>query len=89
MPQGKKGIADSGYKHLNEHIAIHREGHSKVMKHYINCVRACHENIYFFNILSESFCCSWENHDKHKTFFEGSLVLVQYNMENGHPLMET
>ena len=28
MPQGKKGIADSGYKHLNEYIAIHREGHS-------------------------------------------------------------
>ena len=93
MPQGKEGIADSDNKHLNEHIAIHREGRSKEMRNYINRVRACHENIYsrlkFFNILSESFCSSWEKHDKHKMFFEGCLVLVQYDMEIGHPLMET
>ena len=92
MPQGKKGIADSGYKHLNEHIAIHREGHSKEMTNHINCVRACHENIYsrlkVFNILSDSFRGSWEKHDKNKIFFEGCLVLVQYNIENGHPIME-
>ena len=92
MPQGKKGIADSGYKHLNEHIAIHREGHSKEMTNHINRVRARHENIYsrlkIFDILSDSFRGSWEKHDKHKMFFEGCLVLVQYDMENGHPLME-
>ena len=45
MPQGKKGIADSGYRHLDEHIAIHRERHSKEMTKHINCVCARHANI--------------------------------------------
>ena len=67
MPQGKKGIADSGYKHLNEHITIHREGHSKDMANHINCVCPYHENMYSrmqtFNILSDSFCGNWEKHD--------------------------
>ena len=59
MPQGKKGIADSGYKHLNKDFAIHREGHSKKMTTHINRVRARHANIYsrlkVFNILLDSF----------------------------------
>ena len=92
IPQRKKPIADSGYKHLNEHIAIHREGHNKEMTSYINCVHACHENIYsklkVFDILSDSFLSSLEKYDEHN-FFEGCLVLVQYDMGNGHPLMET
>ena len=77
MPQGKKGIADSGYKHLNEHIAIHREGHSKEMTNHINCVRARHENIYsrlkVFDILSDSSRGSWEKHDEHKNVFRRML----------------
>ena len=75
MPQGKKGIADSSYSHLNEHIAIHREGHNKEMTSYINRVRVRHEIIYsrlkVFNILSYSFRGSLEKYDKHKIFFQG------------------
>ena len=63
------------------------------MTNNINRVGACHENIYsrlkLFDILSDSFCGSWEKHDEHTMFFEGYLVLVQYDMENGHLLMET
>ena len=72
MPQGEKGIADSGYKHLNENIAIHREGHSNEMTNHINCARARYENIFsrlkVFGILSDRFRGSWEKHDKHKRF---------------------
>ena len=77
MPQGKKGIADSSYKHLNEYIVIHREGNNKEMTNHINCVRACHENIYsrlkVSDILSDRFRGSWEKHDKHKNVFRRML----------------
>ena len=43
MPAGKRGIADSAYKALNE-ITVHIEEHSKKMTNFINCVRAYHEN---------------------------------------------
>ncbi len=93
MPQGKKGIADSIYLSSKEHRTIHREGHSKAMTNFINRARGCHESFYnrlkVFDILSNTFCGSWEKHDIHKMFFEGCVVLIQYNMENGHPLMET
>ena len=93
MPQGKKGVADSIYSSLNEHLTIHKEGHSKEMTNFIDCVRACHESFYnrlkVFDVLSDTFRGSWEKHDVHKMFFEGCVVLVQYDMENGHPLRET
>lgn len=92
MPQGKKGIADSSYSHLKEHITVHRVGHSKEMTNFINRVRARHENIYsrlkVWDVLSDVFRGSWEKHNEHKMYFEGCLVLLQYDMENGHPLME-
>ena len=56
MPQGKKGIADSGYKHLYEHIFIHREEYSKIMTNHINRVWAIIPRVAFlkkdFRLLS-------------------------------------
>ena len=73
ITQGKKGITDSGYSHLNEHITIHREVHSKEMANFIDCVSACNENIYsrlnVFDILSDTFCGNWERYDKNKIYF--------------------
>ena len=92
MRQGKKGIANNSYSHLKEHITVHRVGHSKEMTNFINRVRARHENIYsrlkVWDVLSDVFCGSWEKHNEHKMYFEGCLVLLQHDMENGHPLME-
>ena len=92
MPAGKRGIADSAYKALNE-ITVHIEGHSKEMTNFINRVRARHENfnarLKCFKILSETFCGSWGKKEEHKMVFEAICILVQYDMENGHPLMET
>ena len=90
MPQGKKGIAGSGYKHLNEYIAIHGEGHSKEMTNHINRVRACHENTYsrmkVFDILSDSFRGSWKNHDKHKMYSKDTSFLSSTTWKTAIPL---
>jgi len=92
MPKGKRGIGDSAYQSLNERMAVHRDGHSKEMTNFINRVRARHESFYnrlkTFGILS-NFRGSWNKKEQHQMFFEGCAVLVQYDMENGHPLMET
>ena len=73
-------------------MTVHREGHSKEMTNFINHARACHESFYFrikvFGVLSSKFCGSWNKSEEHKMFFEGCAVLIQYDMENGHPLME-
>ena len=74
MPQGKKSIADSCYKYLNEHIAIHRGKHSKEITNHINCVRACHEDIYsrlkVFDILSDNFVVAGKSMTSIKCFLK-------------------
>ena len=89
--QGKRGVGDSAYKKIPS-MTVHREGHSKEMTNFINRVRARHESFYnkikVFGILAHKFRGSWNKREEHKIFFEGLAVLVQYDMENGHPLME-
>jgi len=89
--QGKRGIGDSAYKKIPS-MTVHRDGHSKEMTNFINRVRARHESFYSklkaFGILARKFRGSWNKSEEHKMFFEGCAVLVQYDMENGHPLME-
>ena len=83
-----RGIGDSVYK-AGDAMTVHREGHSKEMTNFINRVRARHEHFNTrmknFNILSQCFRL---NRDKHETAFEAICILSQYDMENGHPLME-
>ena len=92
MSAGKRGIADSTHNALNE-ITVHIERHSKEMTNFINLVRARKENLNArlkcFKILSETFCGKWGKKEEHKMVFESICILVQYDMENGHSLMET
>ena len=92
MLEGKREISDSAYQSLKEWMTVHRDGHSKDMTNFINRVRARHESFYnrlkTFGILT-NFRGSWNKKEQHKMFFEGCAVLVQYDMENGHPLMES
>lgn len=89
IPQGKRVIADSGYKGLSTHVTTHQQNHSKDMRKFINRVRARHENfnarIKSFKILAERFRSDRKHH---KSAFEAVCVLCQYDLENGHPLME-
>ena len=92
IPAEKKGIADSTYKAFNE-MTVHIEGHSKEMTNFINCIHALHKffnaRLKCFKILFETFCGSWGKKEEHKIIFEAICILVQYDMENGHSLMET
>ena len=93
MPEGKRGIADFAYQSLKEWITVHRDGHNNEMTNFINQARARHESFYnrlkTFGILSNTFRGSWDKREDHQMFFEGCAVLVQYDLENSHPLMET
>ena len=90
MPEGKRGIGDSGYQGEPTKLTIHRTAHSKEMTNFINRVRARHENfnarIKNFSILSN--CFRSNDKIKHKMAFEAVCILCQYDMENGHPLMD-
>ena len=90
MPEGKRGIGDSGYQGEPGKLSFHRAAHSKDMTNFINRVRARHENfnarIKNFNILSN--CFRSNDKAKHKMAFEAVCILCQYDMENGHPLMD-
>lgn len=90
MPEGKRGIGDSGYQGEPTKLSIHRSAHSKEMTNFINRVRARHENfnarIKNFSILSN--CFRSNDKIKHKMAFEAVCILCQYDMENGHPLMD-
>jgi hypothetical protein len=88
--EGKRIIADAGYKgEAPGIVSISRPSDSKEVCTFKNRVRARHESfndrIKSFRILDERFC-----HGKalHRQVFESVCVLVQFDMENGHPLME-
>jgi hypothetical protein len=59
MPEGKRGIGDSGYQGEPGKLTFHRPAHSKEMTNFIDRVRARHKNfnarIKNFNILSNCF----------------------------------
>jgi hypothetical protein len=89
FPVGKRLIGDSGYKGEPNLITAHNDNHSKELTNFINRVRARHEN---FNARIKSYRCLSErfrsNRENHKIVFEAVCVLCQYDLENGHPLME-
>jgi hypothetical protein len=89
MPEGKRGIGDSAYRGEPKYMTAHREKHGKELRKFINRVRARHENfnarIKSFRILAERFR---SDRAHHKIAFEAVCVLCQYDLENGHPLME-
>lgn len=90
IPEGKMAVGDSGYKgEAPGKISINREKDSKEVRDFKHRVRARHESfnsrIKVFKILDERFR---HGKEKHQIAFESVCVLCQFDMENGHPLME-
>ena len=99
IPQGKKLIGDSGYKGEPTKISTTVAEHSRDVKEFFARAKSRQETfntrLKFFNVLSGCF-----RHGKGakrklelpKTCFEAICmlicILVQYDLENGHPLME-
>lgn len=88
MPAGKKGIADRGYRN-EPTLATRNELDSAAVKAFKRRARARHETfngrIKNFKALAERFRHGVQ---KHKTVMEAVCILVQYDMENGHPLFD-
>ena len=72
------GVADISYTKLLELISTCQPSHSKEMTNFISCVCARQGN----------FLWKLGKCKEHKMFVEAICVLIQYNMENGYPIME-
>jgi DDE superfamily endonuclease len=86
IPDGFKAIGDKGYIGEDK-VSINNELDPLPVKIFKRIARARHEDvsgrIKRFDILSDRFR---HGVNKHKTAFEAVCVLVQYTLENGHPL---
>jgi hypothetical protein len=97
MPVGKFATADRGYGGEKQ-LRLPNDKDTEIAKHFKKRSQARHETfnsrIKSFKILSSSFRHSHTLkgkdsvtvHDKHKAVFEAVCVILQYDMENGHPL---
>ncbi len=88
-------IGDSGYNGEPSKISVTVDEHSAEVKEFFARAKSRQETINtrlkFFNVLGDRFCHGKGTENKlrvHQTCFGAVYVLVQYDMENGHPLIE-
>lgn len=94
IPKDKRLIGDSGYKGEPKKISTTSREHNEEVKEFFARAKSRQESfntrLKFFNVLSGCFRHGKGVADKlefHKICFEAVCVLVQYDMENGHPLL--
>jgi DDE superfamily endonuclease len=97
MPDGKFATADRGYRGEPK-LRIPNNRDAPLVKEFKKRSQARHETfnarLKSFKILSTRFRHRHSHrgnpsvtcHDNHKAAFEAVCVLIQYDMENGHPL---
>lgn len=89
IPPGKKVVADKGYRGETGKISVPNKHDSLITSAYKTRARARHET---FNQRIKSFKMMQEDFrhgvKKHKIAFEAVCVLVQYDIENHHPLFQ-
>jgi len=87
IPDGKLAVGDSGYS-SSEKVSIIQENDSEEVRQFKERARARQENINErlkrFDILDNRFRYDAK---KHRVVFTAGLVLVQYDIENGRPLL--
>jgi hypothetical protein len=89
IPEGKKVIADEGYVGEDQIISTRNPFDTPATKTLKKRAKARHETfngrLKSFKILDERFR---HGVPKHKAVFEACCVLVQYELQNGHPLFD-
>jgi len=91
IPDGKLAVTDRGYRGSDyiEKLAIRNVFDGPAVRAFKRRVRARHENLNkrfkCFDILKSVFR---HDHTDHGTVMRAVAVLVQYDLENGHPLMD-
>lgn len=82
-------VGDSGYEGEPDKVGITRQGDSKEAKAFKARAKSRHESfnsrLKAFQILDLPFRHGF---DKHQTAFDSVCILCQYDIENGHGLME-
>ena len=88
IQEGKKVLADSGLKG-SEKASTRMPGNSHKMKHFRSRAQGRQESLFKrfkdFGILRQRFRYGYE---LHKMVLLAVAVIVQYDMENGHPLFD-
>jgi hypothetical protein len=88
IPEGKKVLADSGLKGSAK-ASTRKAGNSHQMKHFRARAQGRQETLFKrfkdFGILRQRFRHGYESH---KMVLDAVAVIVQYDMENGHPLFD-
>lgn len=87
IPDGRKVIGDKGYRGEPDKISTPNLHDSLIVHEYKGRARARQETFFKrikdFQIIQQRFRSDIA---KHKIAFEAVCVLVQYDIENGHPL---
>jgi hypothetical protein len=98
LPPGKRAIGDHGYEGLPTHTSTrNKEFDDDEIKKYKRRALSRHESfnscVKRFAVLAMTFR-NYHDHqgltenDRHKAVFEAVCVILQYEMENGNPLMD-
>ena len=95
IPKGKKLIGDSGYKGEPKKVSVTCREHNEEVKEFFARAKSRQETfngrIKVFEVLDGRFRHGkgvQNKMDLHKMCFEAVCVAVQYDMENGYPLMQ-
>jgi len=88
IPEGKRILADSALKGSKK-ASVRMPGNSLATKQFKARAQARHETIFKrfkdFGILRQRFRHGFH---QHKMVLDAVAVVVQYDMENGHPLFD-
>jgi hypothetical protein len=95
VPKGVQLVGYSTYQGQNDKVATTMDGHSAETKRLFARIKSmnktCNGRLKNFKVVRESFRHGSDTNDKLKKIklaFEAAAVLVQYDIENGHPLFE-
>jgi hypothetical protein len=95
IPKGKLAVGDSGYQGEPEKIVCTDDDHDPALKSFMgrakNRQEALHTRLRSCKILSDRFrhgTGTQERMDLHQTCVDAICVIVQYDIENDHPLFE-
>ena len=95
IPDGVKLVGDSGYDGQRDKVTTTMDAHSSTTKALFKRIKSqlesCNGRFKNFKVVRESFRHGQSTDGKlkrHKHSFVACVVLVQYDIENGHPLFE-
>ena len=93
IPDGKRGVGDSGYAGEPHKVTVAKYHQSRELKEWLGRVKNRHETLHTrlksYCILKNRFRHGKKGTqskiDEHTSAVEAVLVMTQYDFENGHP----